>query len=151
MTLLSEIACEMQDQFALYEHSMGALLSFELGRELFRRYGHGSRHLFLSGCRAPQLHSSEPPTFNLPDDEFIANLRRLNGTPDELLEDAQTCEIFLPAIRADFEMVETCEYRGEQPLPSPLTIYGGRHDSYIAIGTLRAWEEQTTATCKLRM
>jgi len=149
--LAEQSECEMQDQFALYGHSMGALLSFELGRELFRRYGRGPRQLFLSGCRAPQVHRSEPRTFNLPDEEFIASVRRLNGTPDELLEDAETREIFLPALRADFEMVETYEYQSGQPLPCPLTVYGGLQDSDVAIESLRAWEAQTTATCKVRM
>ena len=149
--LAGRIECEMQDQFALYGHSMGAMLSFELGRELFRRYGRGPRQLFLSGCRAPQVHRSEPPTFNLPDAEFIASVRQLNGTPDELLEDAETREIFLPALRADFEMVETYEYRNGPPLPCPLTVYGGLQDSRIAIESLRAWEAQTTETCKVRM
>jgi len=149
--LAEQIACEMQDQFALYGHSMGALLSFELGRELFRRYGHGPQQLFLSGCRAPQLHFSAPPTFNLPNDEFIANLRRLNGTPEELLADAETREMFLPALRADFEMVETYEYQSGQPLPCPLIVYGGRQDSCIAIESLRAWQAQTTATCRVRL
>ncbi len=145
------IASEMQHPFAFYGHSMGALLSFELANELFRRYPDGPSHLYLSGHGAPHLPKSEPPTFNLTDNELIAYLKRLNGTPVELLDDTEARQIFLPVLRADFEMVNTYEYRGGKPLSCPLSIYGGLRDNEVPVERLRAWEVHTAATCKVRL
>ncbi|MGA7895682.1 MAG: thioesterase domain-containing protein [Candidatus Sulfotelmatobacter sp.] len=140
----------LQPAFALFGHSMGALISFELSRELRRRYGITPRQLFLSGHRAPHVTRTGPPTFNLPHDDFMAELKRLNGTPWGLLDNAETRELFLPIIRADFEMVDTYQYLPEEPLSCPFTIYSGLQDTKIQIGRLRAWEELTSGSCKIR-
>ena len=97
------------------------------------------------------MTSADPPTFNLPHDEFIDELKRLNGTPRELLDNPEAREFFLPALRADFEMVDTYQYVLEEPLSCPLTIYGGLQDIDVPISSLRAWEEQTSGSCKIRM
>jgi medium-chain acyl-[acyl-carrier-protein] hydrolase len=149
--LAQEIECYVNDEFALYGHSMGAMISFELARELFRRHGRGPRRLFLSGSRAPQCHRTKKQTYDLPHDEFIAHLRELNGTPQALLDDQQALELFMPTLRADFEMVQTYEYRNGPPLPCPLNIYGGLQDPDVALEELRPWQLQTTATCDLKM
>lgn len=137
--------------FVFYGHSMGALISFELARELRRRRSTGPRQLFLSGRRAPTVPSPEGPTFNLPHDEFIAKLRRLNGTPHELLEVPEATELFLPLMRADFELVDTYAYEAEDPLSCPITAYGGLEDELISLESLREWQKQTYAACRQRM
>src|SRR5437763_1065162 len=76
---------ELPPTFAFWGHSMGSLISFELARELRRRGQPAPLALFLSGRGAPQIPDPDPPTFSLPEPEFIAELRRLNGTPRELL------------------------------------------------------------------
>src|SRR5438105_12636226 len=72
--------------FAFFGHSMGAIVAFELARLLRGRHGREPARLFVSGRRAPQVPSHERPTYELPDEEFIEELRRLNGTPSEVLE-----------------------------------------------------------------
>src|SRR5215472_17267360 len=89
------IGSETSVPYALYGHSMGALTSFELGRKLFANKGTGPEHIFLSGHRAPQWPRDERATFNLPHDEFIEELKRLNGTPVEVLNNSELLEIFL--------------------------------------------------------
>ena len=115
---------EFPGPFALFGHSMGATISFEVARELRRRGVMEPAHLFVAGRRAPQLPDSDPVTFNLPHDPFIAELRKLNGTPSELLEDPELLELYLPVIRADFELIQTYEYYEEEPLSCPITAYG---------------------------
>jgi medium-chain acyl-[acyl-carrier-protein] hydrolase len=137
--------------YALYGHSMGALISFELGRELFRRHGAEPEHMFVSGRRAPQWPRNEPAIFNLPDDEFIAALKRLNGTPGEVLDNPELIELFINPLRADFESVETYEYRPGEKLSCPITVYGGLQDEHVPVESCRAWQEQTSAGCSVRM
>jgi len=137
--------------YALYGHSMGALISFELGRELFRRHGTEPEHMFVSGRRAPQWPRNEPAIFNLPHCEFIAELRRLNGTPGEVLDNPELIELFINPLRADFESVETYEYRSGEKLSCPITVYGGLQDEHVPVESCRAWQGQTSAGCKVRM
>jgi medium-chain acyl-[acyl-carrier-protein] hydrolase len=72
--------------FVLYGHSMGARISFELSREIFHRSGRTPLSLFLSGHRVPRWPRSRKQTFHLPDKEFIANLKGLNGIPIDLFD-----------------------------------------------------------------
>lgn len=137
--------------YVLYGHSMGALISFELSRELFRRHGKGPEHLFVSGRRAPQYIKEEPTTFDLPRDEFISELKRLNGTPPEVFEDPELIELFINVLRADFETVETYEYCLGEPLSCPITVYGGLEDQHVPVESCHAWQQQTSAKCTVRM
>ncbi len=149
--IAAQIAGKIQVPYALYGHSMGALITFELGRELLRRQGRPPAHIFVSACRAPQWPRKQPPTFNLPDDEFLCELKRLNGTPSELLEHPEMKGLFFRILRADFEIVETYEYRSNDRLTCPITVYGGLKDEDVPEESCHAWQEQTSSTCKVRM
>jgi medium-chain acyl-[acyl-carrier-protein] hydrolase len=149
--LAEQIEPYIHDEFAFYGHSMGALISFELARELLRRRSRGPRHLFLSGSRAPQRREDKERTYDLPHDEFIEHLRKLNGTPEELLQNRETLELFMPTLRADFELNETYEYRSGPPLHCPMHTYGGLQDPDVSVEDLRAWQSHTTETCDLKM
>lgn len=142
---------EINSRFALYGHSMGALVSFELARELRRRNLSPPLHLFVSGRRAPSAPKTDPPIFHLPPRELIAEIKRLNGTPREFFEHAELQELFLPLLRADFEIVDTYAYAPEAPLAFPITVYGGEQDEQVPIESLTVWEEQTSTKFKLRM
>src|SRR5579863_3172734 len=130
---------ELQQPFAFYGHSMGATISFELARELRRRHAVEPIHLFLSGRRAPHIKDTDPPSYNLPHDEFLAELKRLNGTPKEFLENPEIAEVFLPLLRADFELIETYEYLAGERLTCPITVYGGLEDKDVPADYLRGW------------
>ncbi|HTF67339.1 MAG TPA: alpha/beta fold hydrolase [Edaphobacter sp.] len=149
--IAQEIRDKLQTPFALYGHSMGALISFELCRELRRRYKIEPAHLFVSGKRAPHIMLSKPVSFNLPRNEFIDELRRLNGTSSNLLDHDEAMDLLLPVLRADFEMVETYEYHFEEPLSCPIAVYGGVQDERVPIEGLYAWKEHTSGDCKVRM
>jgi medium-chain acyl-[acyl-carrier-protein] hydrolase len=145
------IGPELQIPYALYGHSMGAVISFELTRELVRRQGKGPEHLLVSGRRAPQLPDTDPPTYHLPRDQFIAELKRLKGTPEEVLAHPELMELFISLLRADFEMVETYEFDPGERLACPITVYGGLSDEHVPAESCRAWSEQTSGVCRTRM
>lgn len=142
---------EIEGQFAFYGHSMGAMISFELARELRRRKLSLPSHLFVSGRQAPAVPESEPPIFDLPVQEFVAAIKRLNGTPNEFFEHPELQELFLPLLRADFEIVDTYEYIPGPPLACPITVYGGGQDVHVSVESLAAWEKETSAEFNLRM
>jgi medium-chain acyl-[acyl-carrier-protein] hydrolase len=137
--------------FAFFGHSLGAMISFELARHLRREGGPEPFHLFVSGSRAPQVPSTEPPTYDLPDDEFIEELKRLNGTPEELLEHEDLMKLMLPILRADFSICQTYSYTPEPALECPITAFGGEDDSETSEGRLEAWREQTNAHFRMHV
>ena len=145
------IVPHLDKPFVFLGHSMGAILSFELSRLL--RSGHGVEpaHLFVSARPAPQLPDPTRPTYNLPEPEFIEEVRRLNGTPREVLQDSELMRLILPLLRADFAVCQTYTYIPSQPLGCPLTVLGGLQDADISREHLEAWRDQTRGPFSLRL
>jgi medium-chain acyl-[acyl-carrier-protein] hydrolase len=131
--------------FALYGHSMGASMAFECAR-LLRNAGRDlPTVLLVSGARAPRFGPARPRLAHLPVDEFIEQLRRYGGTPEEVLAHAELLEYLLPLLRADFAVAESYTYRSGPPLPCPIGAYSGRKDSY-SWDEVDAWREETTGS-----
>lgn len=137
--------------FAFFGHSLGAAVSFELARALRREGAEMPSTLVVSSCPAPQTPKTAPRTYDLPAPELLDRLRRLNGTPRELLAHEELMEMMLPMLRADFEMVETYRYSPEPPLPLPLTVCGGADDPEVSREDLDAWRAQTTQSFALHL
>lgn len=149
--LLPVIAPYSDKPFAMFGHSMGASIAFELARQLRRVHGVEPRRLFVSGRRAPHLPKLRRPLHDLPEDEFIEELRRLNGTPPEVLADRQLMELMIPLLRADFSVAETYEFQPGEPLGCPITVFGGVSDEHVEREALAAWREHTSGPFVLRM
>jgi medium-chain acyl-[acyl-carrier-protein] hydrolase len=137
--------------FALFGHSMGAFIAFELARLLRRRNGPRPVRLFVSGCRAPHIPRKRATTYDRPEPEFLDELRRLNGTPPEVLRDPELMRVMLPLLRADFEASETYTYAADSPLDCPVTAFGGQDDPEAGRGDVRAWCEHTSAAFTLKL
>jgi medium-chain acyl-[acyl-carrier-protein] hydrolase len=149
--LLAGIRPYLDRPFVIFGHSMGALLAFELARELRRRGLPQPRHLFLSAHRAPHLPSLHRPVFSLSRPEFLAELRHLEGTPAEVLENEELMQIAEPILRADFKLCETYRHVPAEPLDIPLSIFGGADDAKVGESVLQPWREHTRATMRLRI
>ena len=130
--------------FALFGHSMGALVGFETARHLRREYGLSPAHLFVSGHVAPIYLEMVPRRHTLPEPQFSDELRYLNGTPREVLNNPELMELILPILRADFELCETYKYESEPPLDCPLSVYGGLQDEFAECEHLEGWRHETT-------
>jgi medium-chain acyl-[acyl-carrier-protein] hydrolase len=128
--------------FAFFGHSMGALIGFELARELRRQNRPGPRHLFVSAHRAPQIPPRCPPIHQLAEAAFKVELDGLHGTPQEVLQSAELMQLLLPLLRADFAVSETYTYSPEAPLNCSISAYGGLQDK---------WRDQTDHSFTLRM
>lgn len=149
--LASVLKPKLDKPFAFFGHSMGGLVSFELALLLRKKYGINPNHLFVSSHRAPQLVAPKPPIHGLPEAEFIAELRRLNGTPQALLENDELMQLFIPLLRADFAVLETYIYTQQAPLNIPITAFGGLQDQEVSPDQIQAWQEQTSASFALHM
>lgn len=137
--------------FALFGHSMGALISFELAVHLRSEYGLEPAALFVSGCRAPHARGNGHKSYDLPEPEFIEELRRLGGTPSEAFEFEELMRLVLPTLRADFELSQTYEYSRTEPLGCPIIAWGGHDDEEVKRDHLEAWRNLTTSAFALHM
>lgn len=150
-TLAQAMGAYMDKPFALFGHSMGATISFELAR-LFRREGRSMPlQLFISGRRAPQVPDREPPIYNLPEAELFEELHRLGGTPKEVLEHPELMQVMLPLLRADLTIAETYICTTEPPLDCPISVFGGLQDKDVTREDLEGWAEHTNGPFTLRM
>jgi len=129
---------------------MGAIIAFEVARRL-QQGGLKPARLFFSGRRAPQIPAEDPQTYDLPDAEFTEELRRLNGTPTEVLEHPELMQLMLQVIRADFTLTQTYTYQPGPQLNCPFSVFGGLKDVDVTRHQLEAWCELTTSACSLRM
>lgn len=137
--------------FAFFGHSMGAMVGFELARCLRRQGLPRPIALFVSGRRAPQIPSTTLPSYKGSDAELIEDLRRLNGTPREVLEQPELLQMVLPILRADFKACLTYRYHPEPPLDCPILAFGGLHDEEETRPRMLGWREQTSSDFDLWM
>lgn len=141
----------LDGSFAFFGHSMGAIISFELTHWLRREHKPLPEHLFLSGRPAPLMIEKEAITYNLPEPEFIEELRRLKGTPREVLEHPELMSMLSPVLRADFELCQTYEPALRPPLERPMTVFGGLQDQDVSREQLEGWRDCTSSSFVLRM
>ena len=137
--------------FAFFGHSMGAIISFELARHLRREGRAGPVSLLVSGRRAPQVPDTDPKTYDLPEEELLEELRRLKGTPKQVLEHPELVKMMLPLIRGDFELCQTYEYTEESPLRCPIFALGGLQDTEENLDRIERWKEQTSGDFSLKI
>jgi medium-chain acyl-[acyl-carrier-protein] hydrolase len=137
--------------YAVFGHSMGALIGFELTRCLWRETQCAPVHLFVSGHRAPHLHDSSSPMHHLPDLEFCERVRRLDGASPALLDHPEYRELMLPALRADFTLCGSYTFSQGPPLDCPISVFGGVDDHTVSHDALTAWEEHTSGRLIVRL
>lgn len=141
----------LDQPYALFGHSMGAVIAYEVAR----RFSGGPMRppvcLLVSGHRTPGLEATRKQLFGLPDDEFVTEVGRLNGIPPEVLAEPELMRLLLPTMKADFELVDTY-----QPLPGgilqcPVVAYVGTNDPEVATSQILGWRDLTSGEFAIRV
>jgi medium-chain acyl-[acyl-carrier-protein] hydrolase len=149
--LAAAIEPELRRPYALFGHSMGALLAFELLRRLEQSGARSPMHFFAASAPAPHLRPRRPPLHRLGDAALIASLRGFDGLPGWVIEDPELLALFLPTLRADLEVCDTYRYGAARPLACPITALGGASDRSVPRFELAAWAAHTSAQFTLRL
>ncbi|MFF4371666.1 thioesterase II family protein [Streptomyces sp. NPDC001594] len=135
---------------ALFGHSMGAVLAYELARLLSRDGGTPPAHLFVSG-RGNPAQRVEMPLDELDDRAMIAALDDLGGTSIGLLDDEEVLRMVAPAIRSDYRAVRTYRHTPGPLLPCPVTALVGDADAMAAVEEVEKWRDHTSADFRLKV
>jgi len=137
--------------FVFYGHSLGSLVAFTLANKLKEENLALPILLFLSGKDSPQAVKKNKNLYKLPQGELLEELGRLNGTPNEILNNIEMMELLLPLIRADFSMHDTYVYKPSSPLSIPISVFGGIDDHDTSYENLLKWKELTNKEFSIRM
>lgn len=145
------IASDCRSRYALFGHSMGSLVAFELCHRLIHRYGSRPALLAVSGHRAPGTARRTRAIHDATDADFIAHLRELGATPPEVIAADDLMALLLPILRADFRACETYVPERRGALSVPIVAYGGLDDVEVDATDLRGWRNETAGSCIVRM
>lgn len=152
-TLLEELfplILSIQDlPFVFYGHSLGALICLNLSKLLTSK-GHPTPNaLFFSGIHSPKISLNHPKLSELGDLSLIEELKKIGGTPDELINNTELMKCFLPTIRGDIKLGESYRYVDNCPLNCPITVFNGKEDHLIDPPTTVDWVHETRKKCTL--
>lgn len=144
------VKSELDDtNYALWGHSMGSLLVFELAYKLKEMGYKEPVHIFLSGRYPPHIYKNEEQAINeLPEKEFIEEIFRLGGTPKEMLESKELLSIFIPILRADYKILHGYRYYPkEKKLDCNISVFNGKQDIEIRPSDILQWKLYTSKGC----
>ncbi|MCM2427006.1 thioesterase II family protein [Streptomyces sp. RKAG337] len=135
--------------FALFGHSMGATLAYEVARRL-QAAGARASALFVSGRRAPH-RVVDDGLHLLSDRELVDDILALDGTGSRMFGDPEMLEMVLPSIRSDYRAAETYRYVPGPLLDCPVHALTGFSDPRVEVQELHHWGEHTTGPFDLQV
>jgi surfactin synthase thioesterase subunit len=141
--VLPAVAALADRPIVIFGHSVGALVAFELVREMRREGLPPPARLLISGRQAPHLASQAGLISDLPDAALLDVIRNLGGTPAVVLDDPELVGMFLPALRADLEMNECYQYVKDDALDTPITAFAAASDERVLPAGVDAWAMHT--------
>lgn len=140
--------------FALFGHSLGARIAFELLSVLEHRHGLQASRLFISGCLSPERFASAMAAReqDLSDSALLRVLSKLGGTPPELLSNPLSMRAALPKIRADFELAIDLSKSAAIPIASPIDLLLGSRDKVTNLfEDYSGWLRHTSCGCQVSL
>lgn len=138
--------------FALYGHSFGGLVAFELAKSLRRLGSPLPEHLFMGASRPPHLGPLLPAIHTLAEDEFVEALQaRYGGIPAAIYADREVLNLFIAPMRADFTAYELYRLLPEAPIGVPITAFAATEDHTATPSTMQEWGRHTAARFDLKI
>ena len=139
-----------ETDYAIYGHSMGGLVAYLLTRALIENNHKAPLHLFITGTTGPSaLSRTDKKRHLLPKEEFINEIKKLGGMPDEILQNEEWLYYFEPILRADFKASENYLHENSAPLKVPMTVITGS-DEDMEMADILIWQKESACTVDFR-
>lgn len=130
------------EPYAVFGHSMGGLLAFELVKKLQKEGSQLPKRLILSGTKIPDSQDEGGQYSSLSDQGFLQKVKELGGISEEFLESEELVNLFLPVLRADFNVVESYKPTlKNEKLLCEASVFYGVEDSYTYGINKSKWQE----------
>jgi surfactin synthase thioesterase subunit len=130
---------EMTLPYALFGHSLGAAMAYEVARRAELSGVRAPLATFASGMRAPFVPSLRTMS-DASHEKLIGWLTANGGLPEELLSYPDYLENILRVIRADLRYAESYLVPEAPPLTCPLHAIGGTEDDVTPPVEIPRWE-----------
>lgn len=136
--------------YAIFGHSMGAVLAYELYYRLVEEGYPAPVHLFISGRPAPNTIAGRKSLLSKMFGQLQHNIFRKNGgIPDEIAKRPELAKKFREVLQSDIRLMDTYSYKPKQDkIRCPVTIFSGMQDQ-ISKDEIQAWESHTINTCNM--
>lgn len=145
--LFDQIRPEIESgtEYALFGHSMGALIAYLTTKIISDNGLPMPVQLFCSGHGAPSVPkidlTKDLPKYTASSEIFWSYIDSLGALPPELKEHRELMDYFEPIIRADIQALELYNYKPiDAPLPVCLTVLYGIEDVETPISGLHPWQ-----------
>jgi len=147
--LFNEISIKLDNnEFAIFGHSMGAILAYELAYKIKETKDKEALTLFFSGRCPPHIVENEKYIYLLPDKQFIDEIIKYGGIPKEVLAEKELMEMVIPILRADFRVLNTYKYiQKEHKFNCDIVALTGKDDEGVNIKNFLQWKEHTNSSC----
>jgi medium-chain acyl-[acyl-carrier-protein] hydrolase len=126
--------------YLIYGHSLGAIVGFEMLHALASTGLPMPLRFFSAARRSPQTTPLQPPIHDYPLEEFKAELRKLNGTPEHILQNQELMQIFVPILRADLQAAHTYHRAPDVQLDCEVSLFSGARDDKVTPEEIRGWQ-----------
>lgn len=147
--VFSVISKEIDEgEYAIYGHSMGTILAYEVTRKIKAAKMKEPKHIFFSGRNSPDTENILKDMHTLNDNDFIRRVLNYGGPNMELFENEEFKTMFLPILRGDFNLVEMYKFQNDNfKLGCNITILNGREDKLISFDQMKNWEKISDGSC----
>lgn len=139
---INEVSCGQK--YSLYGHSMGAMIAFKTAYMLQNEYSNKPSSLVVAGRHAPVDNIKDRYQTCMEDEVLIKELKRNNGTPTEILENKEILRVIIPAIKKDYKLNESLDYKGEI-VDIPIIAHAGKEDLDASMELMERWELVTNS------
>ncbi len=134
--------------YLIYGHSMGAILGFEICHAM-EKDNDAPVHFVATGYPGPGIKDTAPIA-DLPKTEFFAEVKKLGGISDEVMQYEELLDFFEPVLRGDFRLLEN----KSNPIPNikiQTSIYAvmGKSEKYAL--NIRNWGNYTEGECECQI
>ncbi|QSX06497.1 thioesterase [Sedimentibacter sp. zth1] len=133
----------LDGNYAIFGHSMGSLLTYELYYKIVENNFPTPKYLFLSSVEEPEFIPRRNKIAQFDDYEFVQHVYEMGGTPKIVLENKKILDVFLPIMRSDFKMFEAYQYKKrKEKINCDIAVFYGKQDT-IEVANLERWENYT--------
>lgn len=149
--LYHQMVDNLEEDYALYGHSMGGIVAYLLARKILDNGFRPPLHLFITGTSGPSSVSRREKNLHLLDKaEFLEEVAKLRGLPEEILADSEFMDFFEPVLRADFAANETYSYEEKEPMDVPITVITGTEEEMKKVD-IHLWQKESSHKVDFRV